>query len=227
MAPRGPGAKTRQERERLFGWVYENNQWGRSPAGARYYSDSPPQHTEPYRAIVSDFIRANGIRRVVDLGCGDFVASSGIDMGDAHCIGVDIYDRLIADDRARFGDDRHEFVVADLIEDDLPSGDLALISTVLYLMSHADALAVLHKLQRYRYVIATDGQPKTPVAERRNIDKPTDKYTPRDWHGTGFWLELAPFNLDVTVLCEHELPDGECMRTVLLQHPMPGGGDPA
>lgn len=221
IVPRGNGVRTRAEREHLFAWVYENNQWGRSPEGARYYSDSPPELTVGYRAVVGAFIRSHGIRRVVDLGCGDYLASGGIDMGEADYVGVDIYDELIAHNRRMFGDDRHSFVVADLVEDELPPGDLALVAMVLYLMSHADAMIVLDKLRRYPYALVTDGQPDIPPGQRHNVDKPTDKYTPKDWYGTGFWLELPPFSREIDVLCEQPLPKGEVMRTVLLRHAAP------
>lgn len=219
IADRPGTARNRAEREQLFGWVYENNQWGRSPDGARYYSDSPPELTEPYRHYVSTFIHDHHIQRIVDLGCGDFVLSRGIDIGDAHYTGVDIYDRLIDHNHARFGDDRHDFVVRDLVDDDLPPGDLCLASMVLYLMSHHDVLAVLPKLKQYRYVLVTDGQPPFTPASRRNIDKPTDKYTPRDHYNAGFYLELPPFSLDLEVVCEYQVPSGEILRTVLIEHP--------
>ena len=45
----------------------------------------------------------------------------------------------------------------------------------LYLMSHADVLAVLNKLRRYQYVLITDGQPEIPASDRRTVDKLTDK----------------------------------------------------
>jgi SAM-dependent methyltransferase len=208
---------SRAEREAMFGYVYENNQWGRSPGGRKYYSDSPPELTEPYRRYVSAFIQDHAIRRVVDLGCGDFVLASEIDMGDAHYTGVDIYPPLIEDDRTRFGDERHEFLVRDLVEDELPDGDLCLVSMVLYLMCHADVLAVLPKLQKYRYALITDGQAAIAPAERRNIDKPTGKYTPRDYYDNGFYLELPPFNLNLEVVCEYQIPSGEILRTVLIE----------
>ena len=53
---------------------------------------------------------------------------------------------------------------------------------VLYLMCHTEVLAILPKLEKYRYAFITDGQPDIFTAERRNIDKPTDKYTPRDYY---------------------------------------------
>lgn len=216
------------ERAALYGWVYENNQWGRSPKGAKYYSDSPSALTHPYREYVSGFIRRHpDIKRVVDLACGDFQVSAETDLGDNHYVGVDIYDKLIEHNRALYGDDNHEFLVRDLVVDDLPAGDLCLISMTLYLMSHADVLAILPKLRQYRYVIVTDGQADIPIGERANIDKPTGKYTPRDLFGNGFYLELPPFNLDLQVVCEYQIPSGEIIRTVLVEHPGATGPAPS
>jgi hypothetical protein len=65
--------------------------------------------------------------------------------------------------------------------------------------------------------LITDGQADIPAAERGNIDKPTDKYTPRDYYGNGFYLELPPFNLDLEVVCEYRIPSGEVLRTVLIE----------
>ncbi len=215
----GVGAATdKVGRERLFAWVYDNNQWGRSPTGRRFHSDSPGEEASSYQAFVSEFVRDRGVKRVVDLGCGDFVNADAIAFGDAHYTGVDIYDELIAENSRRHGDDRNAFVVADLVEDELPDGDLCLVAAVLYLMSHVDAQRVLAKLRKYRYVLITDGQPALPLEQRRNVDKQTDKYTRRDYYGTGFYLELPPFSLDVEVVHEYPLATGEVMRTVLIEH---------
>lgn len=210
----------RTSREELYRWVYENNQWGRSPSGDRYWSDSPTELTQPYRDYVACFIREHPeIRRVVDLACGDHKLAAEIDLGDTHYVGVDIYDRLIEHNRRLFGDQRHEFLVCDLVEDELPPGDLCLLSMVLYLMSFEHVRAVLPKLRQYRYVLITDGQADIPPTERRNIDKPTGKYTPRDLFGNGFYLELEPFLVDLKVVQEYRIPTGELIRTVLLHHP--------
>jgi hypothetical protein len=210
----------RAAREQLFGWVYENNQWGVSDEGAKYNSDSPSHRTVPYRNYLSRFLAEHAdVRKVVDLACGDYRVSRETDLGNVHYLGVDIYDRLIDHNKALYGDEHHEFQVRDLVEDDLPSGDLGLMSMVLYLMSHADVRAILPKLRQYRYVLITDGQPDIPVSERRNLDKRTDKYTPRDVHNNGFYLELPPFSLDLEVVLEYQIPGGEIIRTILIEHP--------
>jgi len=211
---------THAERYQVFKDVYDNNQWGRPEDGRKYYSDSPAKLTLPYRQYVSGFIQSHpGIKRVVDLGCGDFEASSGIDFGNAKYIGTDIYDEMINYNTEHFGNADVEFRVCDMVDDELPAGDLCLVTLVLYLMSHEDVFLVLKKLTRYRYVLITDGQPNIPPAERQNIDKKTDKYTRGDYYNNGFYLELPPFNLDVKVVHEYELPSTELIRTVLLEHP--------
>ena len=212
-----------EERYRLFKDVYDNHLWGQPSEGKKYNSDSPPELTAPHRNFINRFISTHpDIRRIVDLGCGDFEASSGIDMGEAHYIGVDIYDELIQYNTQHFGNARREFRVCDLIEDDLPPGDLCLVTFVLYIMSHEDVFPILEKLKQYRYVLITDGQADIPLSERRNINKKTDKYTRRDYYNNGFYLELPPFNLDLTVVHEHKLPSGELVRTVLLEHDRAG-----
>jgi hypothetical protein len=70
-------------------------------------------------------------------------------------------------------------------------------------------------LHKYDLVLITDGQPELDTGARRNIDKPTDKYTRQDYFGNGFWLELEPFSLPVEEVHDYVLPSGEHIRTVL------------
>ena len=214
----GAVSEARRQRVAIFADVYENNGWGCAPGGRPYYSDSPAHLTVPLRRLVSDFISEKSIGTVVDLGCGDFELASGINMHGAHYIGVDIYDSLIEWDIAQFGSEDRTFRVVDIVEDELPDGDLCMIHTVLYLLSEQDVRRVLTKLAKYPNVLITDGQPDLPVEARRNFDKATDKYTRHDYYDNGFYLELPPFNLDIEVLLEHRLPSGEIMRTILLDN---------
>ena len=213
--PLRPGPKSSAERAAIFAEVYENNQWGSSPTGARYYSDSPPEASDPYSTFVSAFIAKQGISSVVDLCCGDHQAASAIDLGSATYVGVDIYPALIEYDQALYGDEQRSFICADVTEDTLPPGQLALIALALYIMSFDDVMKVLAKLHAYEMVLITDGQPPIAPEQRLNIDKPTDKYTRQDYFGNGFWLELAPFSLPVEVVHEYAIASGEHIRTVL------------
>lgn len=216
----------RRERAEVFGRVYENNLWGRARDGRKYNSDSPPELTELYRGYVGGFLRAHDeVEVVVDLGCGDFELAGGIDFGDAHYVGVDLYEPLVEHNRRHHAGERREFHVRDLVEDPLPPGDLCLISMVLYLLSFEEVAAILRKLAQYRYALITDGQQDLEPHLRKNLDKPTDKYTRRDYYDNGFYLELPPFELDLDVVCEYRIPSGEILRTVLLDPP-PGPDHP-
>jgi SAM-dependent methyltransferase len=164
---------------------------------------------------VSEFIAAHAVESVVDLGCGDFEAARAIDFGPARYVGLDIYSELVAHNRALYGSDRYKFVHADIVEDELPEGQLCLVALTLYIMSFADVHRVLEKLRPYELVLITDGQPELDPAARRNIDKPTDKYTRQDYFGNGFWLELEPFSLPVEVVHDYVLASSEHIRTVL------------
>ncbi len=222
MKPEYVGKKMKLERDErcnLFRNVYDDNLWGVSQSGGRFNSDSPPELTKPYREFVSGFIRQHDILCVVDLGCGDFEASSGIEMDEASYIGVDIYDELIKHNNEHFGSAQRQFVALDLVEDELPLGDLCLITMVLYILSNDEIIQILNKLNQYRYALITDGQADISRNQRQNIDKPTDKYTRRDHYNNGLYLELPPFNLDVTVVCEYQIPSGEIIRTVLWERP--------
>lgn len=207
-----------RRRAAVFADVYSRNGWGRAPDGRPYYSDSPAHLTAPLRRLVEAFVRRHAVSSVVDLGCGDFELASGIDFGTADYVGIDIYPELIRFNAERHGSPRHSFQALDIVEDPLPPGDLCMVHTVLYLLSERDVFRVLPKLDQYRYVLVTDGQPDVPPDQRKNIDKPTDKYTRQDYYGTGFYLELPPYNRALEVLLEHPLPSGEVMRTVLLTH---------
>ncbi len=212
------GADEAAQRADIFADVYENNRWGRSPEGRKYYSDSPDHLTEELRALIEAFVRRHSIETVVDLCCGDFELSSGVDFGDAFYIGADIYPKLIEWNRTNFASDRREFRVLDIVEDALPSGDLCMIHAALYLLSERDLFRILPKLRQYPLVLITDGQPDIAPELRKNFDKPTDRYTRQDYFGAGLWFELEPYNLDLEVLLENTLPSGEIMRTVLLRH---------
>ncbi len=217
LNPELQGPETTSEREQLFAAVYETNGWGRSPSGARYYSDSPPEASAAYSRFVGEFLATHDVKTVVDLGCGDFEAAQAIDLGSSRYIGVDIYGDLIDHNRALYGIYGYEFIRADIVEDDLPAGDLCLVALTLYIMSFADVQRVIEKLRQYQFVLITDGQPEIEPVARRNIDKPTDKYTRQDYFENGFWLELEPFSLPVEVVHDYVLTSGEHIRTVLWQ----------
>lgn len=212
------------DRGTVFGDIYRKNQWGSDPA-QKFFSGSGSRTdaSAAYCDFVSDFIAENGIISVVDLGCGDFTVSGQIDMGPADYTGVDVFPDLIELNNETHGGAKVRFVHADIVEDDLPSGQLCLIRQVLQHLSNADIQRILAKLTGYRHVLITDGQAPIAGDRRRNFDKPTGRSTRASLFDNGLWLELPPFALPARVVLEYAIadgqPPGEILRTLLIDSP--------
>jgi SAM-dependent methyltransferase len=210
-----------------FAQIYRTAGWGRTEG--RAFCSGPgsrPQAFAAYSAYVSDFIKTRGVRTVVDLGCGDGAVAAALDRHGASYVGVDVVEDVIAENRRTLGAPDMDFRCADIVADDLPTGDLCLIRQVLQHLSDADIHAVLAKLSAYRWVLVTDGQAPIPPERRRNIDKQTDHTTRASLFANGLWLELAPFEQTLSVVLESENPfgdpPGEILRTVLIENPAAG-----
>lgn len=192
-------------REEPFASAYANGVWG-GIAGEPYFSGagSLPENVGPYLRAVSEYIRANAIRSVVDLGCGDFRASGALDLGGASYLGVDIVSRLIEHNARRFGSDRVRFARLDFGRDPLPAADLCLIKQVLQHWSNADILALLPRLDVYEHVLILDGWLAASATPGRNLDIPTGR---RSRPG-GLYLEAPPFDWPVDVLRSYRSVEG-------------------
>jgi len=173
-------------REEIFATPYAYGYWGRIQSQP-YFSGtgSLPENVGPYLRLVSEYIRANAIRSVVDLGCGDFRASRALDLNGASYLGVDIVSSLIDYNTRHFGTDRVRFARLDVGREGLPAADLCLIKQVLQHWSNADILAILPRLDVYDHVLILDGWLAARATPGRNPDIPTGG---RARHG-GLYLE--------------------------------------
>jgi len=178
----------------VFSQIYEQNLWG----GARgeFYSGEGSCHkdNENYCRYVSRFIRAHNIRKVVDLGCGDFGVSRAIVDPSFDYVGVDVAPMLVAHNNKQFARKHVRFDCLDMVSDPLPSGDLALVREVLQHLSNDEIKAVLRKVEQYPYVLISEYQPSERWLDRPNIDKAHGMDT-RIWSNSGVFLDCAPFNL--------------------------------
>lgn len=199
----------------IFAAIYRDGLWG---SGDEFYSGLGSHAafvTEPYLKAVRHFLRSLGDPiDVVDLGCGDFAVGSQLRHSCNKYIACDIVPELIVRNRKKFAGLDVDFVITNLIEDNLPDGKLALIRQVLQHLSNEQIFRILIKLQRYEYLIVTEHLPAgTFIA---NLDKSAGP-TVRTEIGSGIDLAEEPFNVHAnykTVLCEVYDATG-CVRTTL------------
>jgi hypothetical protein len=209
----------RMTTEDVFTDIYSNNRWG--GASGTFFSGSGSHDAavvSPYVAgIRSELDRIGaGSMTVVDLGCGDFTVGQQIAAGCGKYIGVDIVKALVDRNRATFGGPSVSFMHANIVEDELPEGDVCLVRQVFQHLSNDQILAVLPKLDRYGWCFITEHHPSESRLLQANKDKPHGGGI-RASQRSGVYLDQPPFNI----------PKGRLR--LLMEMPgtsLPGGVDP-
>jgi SAM-dependent methyltransferase len=168
--------------DEIFSRIYDSNYWGN--ADSRSGSGSDLQQTAAIRAALPPLLRELGVRRMLDVPCGDFHWMSQCALELDQYIGADIVPELVAALGERFGDERCEFRPLDLTRDPLPQVDLVFSRDCLVHLSFADVERALANLKRSgsTWLLTT-----TFPDRRENIDIPTGHWRPLN-------LELAPFD---------------------------------
>jgi hypothetical protein len=134
--------------EALFTRIYQTNLWG--DAESRSGLGSAPGAAPALRHALPALWSRLGVRRILDLPCGDFAWLSGIELGERFYLGADIVAELVARNQAAFGreDGRVQFAKLDLLRDPLPAADLVLCRDCLVHLSFANIFAALVNLRR-------------------------------------------------------------------------------
>jgi SAM-dependent methyltransferase len=185
-----------------FSTIYRSHAWG-SRDDRPFCSGEGSIREEavgPYCAMIQAFLEAHHIERLVDLGCGDFSVASRLLRPGIHYTGIDVVPDLIRYNQQNFGSSCVEFRCLNILDDELPSGDLCLVRQVLqHLYRHAIVT---------EHVYSGDGL-------RRNLDKPQGPGT-RIPKRSGVFLESSPFNCSAKILLEIPLAQNEVLRSVLV-----------
>lgn len=206
----------------VFTGIYENNEWGGRPGEYCSGSGSTEAYSIAYAEIVKRFISENGIRQVVDLGCGNFSVGGQLVSSEIGYVGVDIVEGLIARNSLLFAREGVSFECLDIVEDELPDGELCLIRQVLQHCSNDQIRTILGKLSKYRYVLLTEHYPAPEVSVIPNIDKPHGADT-RLINHSAVYLDQPPFNLRLSGCLleveyrEYVVVEGETLRTLLIE----------
>lgn len=199
-----------------FSEIYEKNAWG-GEKGEFYSGDgSAEKFATEYAALVKRFIAANEIEKVVDLGCGDFRVASKIVSGNFHYTGCDVVFSLVRHLNEQYKSETVEFRCVNIVEDDLPDGDLCLIRQVLQHLSNAEISKVLENASQYKYLIITEHYPNPAVKIKPNLDIPHGP-TVRLQYDSAVILDKPPFNLkNIQVLLDAEAEEGTRIKTFLV-----------
>ena len=187
-------------RPEIYDSIYRKTPWGRDKEGNP--TSGPGSHTDriiqPYIAKVKEMLKTNEIKRIVDLGCGDFNVGKNFVEDCEHYIACDISQFILDANRKKFNFSTVDFVNLDIVEDPLPRGDIAFVRQVLQHLSNEDILKFVEKIKAtmpYKFLLVTEHLPSTSgfVA---NLNKRTGADI-RLHIDSGVELHKKPFNLPV------------------------------
>ena len=195
-----------------FKRIYDRGYWGRSKErGEKYYSGSGShggEIVERYISAVSGFLQSLDHKPdVVDLGCGDFAVGTRLRPMCGRYVAVDVVEGLIERNKLRYGKDRVDFRVVDMINDELPDGEVVFIRQVLQHLSNSDIAQVVPKLSaKFRFLILSEHLALSDgFVPNLDQTRGPDIRIDIGKGGSGVVLTEQPFNLKVkrtTVLCE-------------------------
>src|SRR5262245_25314339 len=103
--------------QEIFGEIYRDNRWGGLSGTFSSGSGSSAAHADLYARTVCTFAREHGVRRIVDLGCGDFTVGARLLDAGADYVGVDVVPELIEHNERRFGSSSVSFACLDIVDD--------------------------------------------------------------------------------------------------------------
>jgi SAM-dependent methyltransferase len=203
-----------------FAETYRNKLWGEAE-DQEFCSGggSSERFAVPYVEFVTRLITDNNISAVVDLGCGDFrVGRRLCESQRIRYTGVDVVPDLIASHASRFASDRVNFICANIIEDELPGGELCMIRQVLQHLSNEQISQVLSKCKKYTHVLVTEDL-YAGAGMRPNVDHthgPDNRLSKR----SGVHIDLPPYNLQARTVLELPIPETcSLLRTSLIEEP--------
>lgn len=198
---------SKRKTEDIFTQIYRDNTWG--GVAGEYFSGSGSTNpnTDLYVNKIIDFVRENHVNHIVDLGCGDFrVMNRVVSAVDAQYTGIDIVKDLIENHNEKFNTPRINFLHLNIIDDDLPDGDLVLIRQVFQHLSNDEISKILSKISKYKWALITEHVPVSGSIEF-NIDKLSGPHI-RMKANSGVFIDQPPFNIrNVRVLLEYREDD--------------------
>jgi hypothetical protein len=185
----------------VFTSIYKNKLWGQNQ-NKRFYSGDgshDPQVVVPYVNNVKTFLNSYDLivgkkPNVVDFGCGDFAIGSQLREFCGEYIACDIVEDLIAYNNNRFNELDVQFLPLDIVEDELPKGDVAFVRQVFQHLSNSQIIKVIEKIKNnFDYLIVTEHLPSEDNFVY-NLEIPKVG----EWRcgiNSGVILSYAPFNL--------------------------------
>ena len=180
---------TNQER---FEMIYNENFWESNESSSGIGSEI--KNTKEVLKAIKLVIKECKIKSIIDIPCGDFNWMSSLDMENLDYKGFDIVRSVIKENNKKYKKPNVNFYYSDIINSELPKGDLILVRDCLVHFSLKDIKKSIFRIKQSKstYLLSTSFV---------NLEKNTDIYT-ADWRPIN--LEKKPFNFPKPIITINE-----------------------
>lgn len=174
----------------VFETTYMHKFWGK---GSGYGSFL--KNTAKYRKFLQNYLKKNGIRSVLDVGCGDWQLSGLIDWSGIDYLGTDIVESVIKRDEKMYGNKHIHFKYMNSFGSAPPKADLLIAKDVLQHWSNKNIRKFFSKIKgRYKHVLITN----TVAGKNLNTNIIDGAFRPLD-------ISKPPFGKRVKELARYKL----------------------
>lgn len=188
--------KTPWQTKAVMTQIYDLGFWGKGSVEDKFYSGDgshDPKIIEPYIQFVQEFLQSFKEKiSLVDLGCGDFNVGKNFVQFTQKYFALDVVEELIAYNSQKFNFPNIEFLSLDIVKNDLPKADCAIIRQVLQHLSNKEIGLLIPKLAQYQYIILTEHIPDGDFIANKDI---ITGQGIRLKQNSGVDLTKEPFNL--------------------------------
>lgn len=177
--------KTTGEIRNAFDQIYRDNVWGIGSG-----TGSLPSSNINYMHFLSNFLKWNEIKSVLDFGCGDWQFSRYLCWDGIDYIGVDVVPSLIEENNKLFAKDNIRFSTYESVHE-LPDVDLIISKDVLQHLPSGNIIEYVQEFQKKAKIVLL-----------------TNDIYPDDWTNVdiepgacrSLRLTQEPFNFDGTII---------------------------
>ena len=173
-------------RRKIFERIHASNHWG--DAESLSGGGSNLDETAALREALPGLFERHGIRTLLDIPCGDFHWMQHLTQHLDRYIGGDIVPALVQDVRSRHAGPGRDFLIFDLVTDDLPRADAVLCRDVFIHLSERDVKAALTRIK----ASGAEWLLTTTYPDHENQEIITGAWRPIN-------LQAEPYNLPVPV----------------------------
>jgi SAM-dependent methyltransferase len=136
--------------KQIFEEIYQTDAWSNGSGPG-----SDPENAAQYLDFLRTLLNEHRIKRVLDVGCGDWRLYAGFDWNGVNYLGIDIVPNLIARNK-HHSTSTISFQCASVFEIEISGFDLVILKDVLQHLPHSENLRVIERCRAVPWMLITN-----------------------------------------------------------------------